>query len=636
MIADETIEQVKRSARIVAIIGERLRLERRGRSHVGLCPFHKEKTPSFHVNDERGFYHCFGCGAGGDTIKFLREVDGLSFEEAVRAIAEHEGIEVVETGSADDRRQRAEERRRRDELYEAGDAAAAFFESMLKTHALGHHAREELARRGLETSANEAGSGAVSDALSAFRVGYAPYGWDELARHLRERRIDLLTAERVGLIAPRKTGSGHYDRFRHRLMFAVLDLDGRVVAFSGRALTAPSSDELTRLGLSPPAPGEEVAKYINSPESPVYRKRETVFGLRQARQAIRSTDRIVLVEGNFDVVSLHARGLCHVVAPLGTAFTLEQAKLLKRFSANVTFAFDGDEAGRRAVRGARDACNEAGLTVSVARLPDNTDPDQLAREQGIEAVQRYVHGARSLLEYLITATLDRFASDDARGRAAKVREVAALIGSEDDPTVRAMAERHADAIAERLGIADARTFRALSSTVHQAVANAEARTRSAGSSAAAAPPERARSRDRRDEIGLLIFGALLDFPALLDEPSTLEAMDLAQGDLAVAFAALRQGGAPTIGENPEQWLAKLPASIHSFAAARLVAPRHERADDARSELIRNVEKLKRLELSRQKTEVLDELERLQASGDFDRELMLLREQERRARERHGL
>src|ERR1044071_4617267 len=177
MIADETIDRVRREARIVAIIGERVKLTKRGRSYLGLCPFHKEKTPSFPVNEERGFYHCFGCAESGDAIKFVREVDGLSFVDAVRSIAERQGIEVIETGSDDERRQHAEARRRRDELFSANEAAALFFERMLATHPLGRYAAEELGRRGLDARAKE---GPVGEALRAFRIGYAPYGWDGL------------------------------------------------------------------------------------------------------------------------------------------------------------------------------------------------------------------------------------------------------------------------------------------------------------------------------------------------------------------------------------------------------------------------------------------------------------------------
>ena len=345
MIADETIERVRREARIVTIIGERVKLTLRGRSHVGLCPFHKEKTPSFHVNDDRGFYHCFGCAASGDAIKFLREQDGLSFIDAVRYIAERQGIEIVETGSDAERREQSEARRRRDELFAIGETAAAYFERMLVSHPLAPLADVGAERRGLDPSLT---TGPVAEALRAFRIGYAPYGWDKLAEHLREAGSSVRAAETVGLLVPRKKGPGHYDRFRHRLMFAIVDLDGKIIGFSGRALAEPTEAELRAAGVeSMGTSGEPPAKYLNSPESPIYKKRDAVFGLWQARQAIRREDRAIVVEGNFDVMSLHARGVANVVAPLGTAFTPEQAKQVSRFSQHVTLFFDGDTAGAR-------------------------------------------------------------------------------------------------------------------------------------------------------------------------------------------------------------------------------------------------------------------------------------------------
>jgi DNA primase len=246
-------------------------------------------------------------------------------------------------------------------------------------------------------------------------------------------------------------------------------------------------------------------------------------------------------------------------------------------------------------------------------------------------VERTVKSARSLLEHLIEATLDQtFAANDAHGLAARIHEVAELIRSEEDPSVRAVGQRHADALAARLSNGNAGTLRAWASVVERAGAGAP----SAAAPPMVAPPERARSRDRRLDLGLEILGAILDFPLLLESPDVLEAVAGAEGEAALAIAALRQE--PGLVGNPEHLLAKLPRSIHPFAAARLAAPRHQAMDDAKAELLGNVEKLNRLELSRHKSEVMEELTRVQASGDFDREMILLGEQARRVRERHGL
>ncbi len=635
MIGQETLDRVRQLTGIVELIGESVKLAKRGRSHTGLCPFHKEKTPSFHVNEERGFYHCFGCGESGDCIKFVQQTEGLTFIEAVRRLAERAGIEIVETASDAERKQQAELRRRQQELFDVGAAAAAFFERMLREHPLREFALAELARRALHP---DGATREVADALQAFRIGYAPYGWDALGRHLRESGLSAHAAEKVGLLAPRKQGPGHYDRFRHRLMFAVLDLQGRVIAFSGRALEEPSAAALQEArvdALGTASAGEAPAKYVNSPESPIYRKREAVFGLYQARQALRASERALVVEGNFDVLSLHARGIHNAIAPLGTAFTTEQAKQIKRFAPRVVLLFDGDTAGRKAARASREACREAGLEAQVGTLPEGTDPDALVRSQGVEGITRIVQAARGMLEYLIDITLDNtFSADDSRAKAARIKEVTELLASEEDPAVRAMAKRHADSIAARLGISDGITLDALERSVRVALSG-----RQMGQNAPAnrvEAPARARSRDRRDDIGSEILGALLDYPVLFDTPEVLEGLELLEGELAASIAALRQGYDGSSIGHPEEVLAKLSPSIHPFALARLAAPRHERLEDARTELVGNVKKLKGLELQRHKSEVVVELQRAAATGDFEHEVALLREQMRRARERHGL
>jgi DNA primase len=642
VIAQQTIERVREQTNLVELIGESVKLERRGRSHVGLCPFHQEKTPSFHVNEERGFYHCFGCKASGDAIKFVQQTEGLEFHEAIRRLAERLGIEVLDDLSEAERRQHQAQKRREQMLYDVSAAAAVYFEKMLSEHPERSSALDELERRGLPYG------GPAQPTLSAFRIGYAPEGWDGLVQYLRRSGLDLEAAEKVGLLAPRRQGTGHYDRFRHRLMFAVLDLQGRVIAFSGRALPPlPRSTES----------GEAPAKYINSPESPIYRKRDTVFGLYQARSALRAGEPCVLVEGNFDVVSLHARGVPGAVAPLGTAFTAEQGKLVRRFATTVTFLFDADNAGRKAVLASREPCREAGLGARVASLPTGMDPDEFSRLRGAEGVLAVVRSARGMLEHLIEQALDEgFAANDARARAEKLRQVTELLTEEDDPAVRALAEQHADQVVARLGVADARTFRALRGTVERAL-------RGGGASASAngrvehgperapgpterplAPPQKARSRARRDAIAAEIVGALLDFPELLDKPAILAYADQVEGDLAAALAALRQSTvqATAPSEEPravvrlDAALAKMPLSIQPFAIARVTAPRHQRVEDAEAELVGNLKKLQQHELSRLASDTVGDLERARRAGDFETELELLREQARRARQRHGL
>src|SRR5690606_14952517 len=258
------------------------------------------------------------------------------------------------------------------------------------------------------------------------------------------------------------------------------------------------------------------AKYINSPESPIYQKRATVFGLYQAREALRSGKPCVVVEGNFDVVGLHARGLRNVVAPLGTAFTLEQGKHIRRFSSQLTLLFDGDAAGKKATRASRGAARDAGLTAQVAQVPGGMDPDDFIRQRGVDGLSHLLSGARGMLDYLIAEVLDEsFQSMDAVGQAKKIQEVVELLQSEDDPNVSALAEQYADKLAGRLGVADAHTFRALRNNVRKQLMVRSQGVNERFPEAARGPSSRPTS-SRGVAVGDSILGAFMDFPELLE------------------------------------------------------------------------------------------------------------------------
>ena len=628
MISPETIDKIRERADIAEIVGQCVKLQRRGRNWIGLCPFHKEKSPSFNVNEERGFYHCFGCKASGDVFRFVQETEGLTFMEAVQSLAERLGIEVHDDLSSAERKQKEAERRREQSLYDVNQAAAVFFEKQLEENENRSFALRELEKRGLSWTI-DGRPGPARPTLQAFRVGYAPDAWDELARHLAKAGYDLRAAEAVGLIAPRKNGPGYYDRFRHRLLFAVTDLHGRVVAFSGRALppTAPQD-------------GDPPAKYINSPESPIYKKRATVFGLYQARSTLRGGKNAVLVEGNFDVVSLHAAGFTQAIAPLGTAFTEEQGRQIRRFTQNITFLFDGDSAGRKATTQSRAPAKDAGLTARVARLPDGLDPDEFLRKRGPEQLSRLIDSATGMIDYLISETLsDAFVSADAAGKAEKVRQVTELLDSEDDPTVRALAEQHADHVVRALvSVGDARTFRALRESIKRNL-------RAPKQKAEGEIESSRRTLTTEDRIAQSALGALLDFPQLFSSEELHPFFSILEGDLAAAIACLRAelaarsdpGSGPSLGaKEATGFLARVPESLKDFAQARIFAPIHSDIEHARVELFANFDKLRRMELTKQSTGTLSDLERARQEGDFDQELELLKQQALRARKRHGL
>jgi DNA primase len=424
VIGDDKVAEIRERTDIVQLIGEYIVLKRAGASFKGLCPFHSEKTPSFHVNPQRQFFHCFGCQASGDVFKFVMQLEGKTFPEALRQLANRAGIELPEIEARENDAVRRE-RQKRERLTAITESAAGYFIRMLAEHPHAQLARAELDKRAMSP-----------ETVATYRLGYAPHGWDGLAKHLGSRGFSLAEGEEAGLVVPRKGGDGHYDRFRHRLMFPIADVHGKIVAFSGRALELPAGEKLT---------GDPPAKYVNSPEGPLYKKSDLLFGLHEARVELRREGVAILCEGNFDVLAVHQAGLKHVLAPLGTAFTLSQAKLLKRYVSRVVVLFDGDNAGRKATRAAAPLLREAGLLSTVVALPAGEDPDSFVRKRGADALKQLVATAPTMLDYLIDAGASEAGADPA-ARAQAIEQLGPVLASVESPVeVQLYVERVAQA-----------------------------------------------------------------------------------------------------------------------------------------------------------------------------------------------
>lgn len=380
MQRDRTIEEVKEEIKhrtdLAAIIGEYVTLKKAGTSFKGLCPFHGEKTPSFHVKPLAGFFHCFGCGKSGDAITFVQEQVGYSFMEALRYLGERCGIDVPEASSSDNPEARQQRRQARDRYYAVNRRATEFFQSKLSGQALDYL----TASRGL-----------TPETIERYQVGFAPDSWDVLTQLFQRNGSEAVRdAEAVGLISKGK--SGFYARFRNRVMFPVHNRTGEVVAFSGRDLSNKP----------------DAAKYYNSSDSTLFTKGKVLFGLFQARRAIRDKDRIIVVEGNVDVLSLSQSGFAETVAPLGTALSSDQCNLLKRMSHNVILMYDGDDAGRAATMKAIPLLLEAGLSGKVVVLPVGQDPDTLVHDQGPEAMEALITKAVPLFDHIILNAMSDF------------------------------------------------------------------------------------------------------------------------------------------------------------------------------------------------------------------------------------
>ena len=407
----DLLAEIRARLDIVELVGQFVSLKRAGENWKGLCPFHQEKTPSFTVHPKKGIFHCFGCGVGGDAFGFLMRQDRLAFPEAVRQLAQRVGVEVpAERGApaaAGDGRFEA--------LRQIMARAADFYAEQLWGPA-GEPARRYLERRGID-----------QDVARRFRLGYAPEGWDNLLRALRAARPGGLagaaldeTLVEAGLVVARQTGSGHYDRFRGRLMFAIADQQGRVVAFGGRAM------------------GAEEPKYLNSPETPLYVKGQTLYALDLARGHMRERGRAIVVEGYVDCLMAHQHGFGETVAALGTAFTEAQLGLLRRHADEVVTVFDADAAGKKASARAGEliedlmGIQELGWSVTrdsgferaghfpvrVALLPVGEDPDSFLRAQGADAFRSRLDEARSILSFVMAQALEEEDLTTERGRAA--------------------------------------------------------------------------------------------------------------------------------------------------------------------------------------------------------------------------
>jgi DNA primase len=361
-------DRVKQQADIVRVVGEYVRLKKNGQNFTGLCPFHSEKTPSFAVHPVKQIYHCFGCGVGGDVFKFVMEMDKCDFMEAVRAVADKCGIAIPQS------RERSPEERReqqqRTALVELHREAAAFFARQLESTAEGKAARGYLADRGLD-----------GEAIARFGLGYAPAGGEALLKHLKTKYPEKLV-ELAGLASRDPSGRVH-DRFRRRIIFPIANEAGKVVAFGGRAL------------------GDDLPKYLNSPETPIYIKSSVLYHLDRAKEQIRTADAAILVEGYMDTIAVARAGIDNVVASCGTSLTEAQVKLISRFTRRIIVNYDPDTAGVAATERSLAILLEHNCDVRVLALPGSKDPDTFIRTEGAAAYRKLLESAPAYLDYLI-------------------------------------------------------------------------------------------------------------------------------------------------------------------------------------------------------------------------------------------
>jgi DNA primase len=418
-IPDEKITAIKNAADIVDIVSESVSLRRAGRNLLGLCPFHAEKTPSFTVSPDKQIFYCFGCGAGGNVFSFLMKNDGLTFPEAARALARRYGIDLPTRKMSTHEKKKLTER---ETILTLNGEAMAYFCDCLLSEDRGQQAKGYLIKRGI-----------TRKTIDEFRLGFAPDGWDHLIRHFRSRRKPDQMVLRAGLIIPRKNREGHYDRFRNRIIFPIFSAQNQPVGFGGRVMD------------------DALPKYLNSPETPVYNKSQSLYGVNRARQRSRETQTVYVVEGYFDLLSMHQFGIENTVATLGTSLTADHVRILKGFvgeGGRAILVYDSDQAGIKAAQRSVSVFQKGMLDARILVLPKGHDPDSFLMDFGPDDFIKAAKQAMGMIPFMVESAVDKYGlSID--GKVRIVNELKSAILATADPVARSLRVKQ---LAERIGV----------------------------------------------------------------------------------------------------------------------------------------------------------------------------------------
>jgi DNA primase len=418
LVPPAVLEQIRSASDIVDIIGSYIPLKRAGANFVALCPFHQEKTPSFNVNPHKQIFHCFGCHKGGDVFRFVQDYENISFPEAIERLAARAAIPLqFEQGPGQERA-----RHLKDSLFQIHEQITQRWHSLLTNDAQGQVAREYLANRGVS-----------EEAVKLFRLGYAPDTWDDTVNWAVNKSYELSLIEQAGLIVGKEGNAGYYSRFRGRLMFPICDEQGRVIGFSGRIL----------------APEENAAKYVNSPETPLFTKGKVIFGLDKSKRALLDANSAIICEGQLDLISCYMAGVQNIVAPQGTALTSEHVRILKRYVEEVILCFDSDKAGQNAAIRSLDDLLASGLAIRVAMIPAPHDPDSFIKSEGGKAFKDLIERAEGFFDFYLNHLCATNDLSTDRGCTAVVRAMAEAVHKTGNSVVE---DNYAQKTALRLAV----------------------------------------------------------------------------------------------------------------------------------------------------------------------------------------
>lgn len=485
-IPDDTIRAIQNAADIVEIISERVLLKKAGRNLVGLCPFHAEKTPSFSVNPERQIFYCFGCGTGGSVFSFLMKQDGMSFPEAAKTLAARYGINVPEPEMSPKVKQELSEK---EKLLQINREAMGYFRHLLKQDRSGQKAMTYLIERGM-----------TRKLIDDFGLGYSPAGWDGLAGFFAKKKVSLDWVEKAGLIVARKGGNGYYDRFRDRVMFPIFDLHQDVIGFGGRVMD------------------DGLPKYLNSPETFVYHKSRSLYGMHRAKQPCRAKGVAYLVEGYFDLLALHLHGIENSVATLGTSLTLEHVQLLRGFvgsQGRVILVYDSDEAGIKAAERSIDIFEAGFLDSKILVLPTGYDPDTYIMQYGPDDFFNLAKQSLGIMPFLLESAIRKHGlSID--GKLKIIADLKQPLVSIGDSLARSL---HIRQIAERLDIDEAAVLAKVREIISEKGLSAGTENQQAKGQRQAESPVRTRvdSRSGSERLERQLVAMMLQFPQMLPE-----------------------------------------------------------------------------------------------------------------------
>ena len=478
-IPEDKINEIRDACSIVDIVGEHVALKKTGQNFVGLCPFHSEKTPSFSVSPHKQIFHCFGCGEGGDVFSFLMKHQGMAFPEAVKQLAERLGIQLPHRELSPAQRKQLDER---DLLFRLNRLALDFYRHVLRKDEMGGVGRQYLNQRGF-----------LPETVTAFQLGYAAPGWDHLLGYLRHKQVPLKLAERAGLVVRRRQGQSYYDRFRGRIVFPICDSGGRVVAFGGRVLS------------------DEMPKYLNSPESDIYSKSRSLYGMDVARQHCRNSEQVYIVEGYFDVIALHQHGIRETVGTLGTSLTREHVHMVQGLighNGRAYLVFDSDAAGVKAARRSVPLFEKGFVDARILVLPPGHDPDSFVFEHGSDKLRQMAEEAKGLMAFLIDSALSRH-GNSMEGRIRVVNDMAAPLAAVSDPGARSIYVKY---LAETVDIDESAILEKLRRIAAKPMANA-------------APERLRRGAPKQTELALVpshrierqLVAMMLQYPDILPE-----------------------------------------------------------------------------------------------------------------------